>query len=724
MPLQTNEPLQIQPASKFIGLQSYTEAQAAFFYGRDKEIEKLTNLVKLNTLTIVFGKSGTGKTSLLNAGIFPRLRKDYCLPFRIRLEFNDDSPDLVSQIKNTLKTEIDKYGFKVEAYPSNQTLWEYFHKEQLWKSVTPILIFDQFEEIFTLAKKSNRFKTGELENFWEELADLAENSIPQKLKENFLSQKEHVDFNYKNQRVKILFAFREEFLPEFESITAKIPSIKFSRFRLMPMNGHQAYEVITKTWGNRIDAAEAKKIVGFFILDDDKAKPYDIIEIEPSLLSQVCSYIDKKSIALGNNKISAEFLEKYPKETILRSIYDEVFTEGNQAVNSNNIAGTFEKPLNLFAEEKLITDEGYRTKYPLNEQDENLRTGIEVLKTKYFLREDGKMVELTHDVLTPLIKHDREDRRKGIAMAAAKKKANRRALIIVIFSIFTAGLLWYFTTRKAISDREDAIHKTALLQAKLNTDSSKLAMLGDSIQIAIDSLKKLNESKFQNGNIVTSNSGFDDSLQLSLMQNKYAALVKEKYDLENKISQQNAELNTMLNKQKQIDLESNDAKRMIDRLRRQYAIDSVRLLNSQKNFALLQKEFYDYKIKNPAQREYIKETIAELPDTNSLKLDLYYGRERRKVEQNLGIYLIPINSANARIIRNAQIYQLNCDGLNLAYVKDKKTAIFKNGLYTFYDVMPGKYFIKICGYYGGYYKYTKLASGNVTIQRDASPPIR
>src|SRR5215203_471756 len=86
--------------SSFIGLQSYTEAQAGNFFGRDREIETLVKLVESNTLTIVFGKSGTGKTSLLNAGVFPKLRKDFCLPFRIRLEFSQDSPDLITQIKN------------------------------------------------------------------------------------------------------------------------------------------------------------------------------------------------------------------------------------------------------------------------------------------------------------------------------------------------------------------------------------------------------------------------------------------------------------------------------------------------------------------------------------------------------------------------------------------------------------------------------------------------
>ncbi|MEO8399708.1 MAG: hypothetical protein ABI550_07845, partial [Ignavibacteriaceae bacterium] len=267
MPDLQQENLQNTGASSFIGLQSYSEEQSKFFFGRDEEISTLATLVKSNTLTIVFGKSGTGKTSLLNAGVFPKLRKDYCLPFRIRLEFRDDSPDLLTQIKNVLKTEIDKYGFKVAAYPSTETLWEYFHKEPLWQSMTPILVFDQFEEMFTLAKKNSHFAGEQLSIFWEELSDLIENEIPDKLADLFLNHKEQVTYNYKQQPVKVLFAFREEYLPEFESIPSKIPSLKYSRFRLMPMNESQAYDVITKTWGDKIDPAQAKKIITYFTND-------------------------------------------------------------------------------------------------------------------------------------------------------------------------------------------------------------------------------------------------------------------------------------------------------------------------------------------------------------------------------------------------------------------------------------------------------------------------
>ncbi len=88
-----------------------------------------------------------------------------------------------------------------------------------------------------------------------------------------------------------------------------------------------------------------------------------------------------------------------------------------------------QKPVNEFLEDKLITDEGYRTKYSINEIDRSLLPGIEVLKRKYFVRDDGKAIEVTHDVLAPIIKDDREARRKAIAVAATRKRALIWALV-------------------------------------------------------------------------------------------------------------------------------------------------------------------------------------------------------------------------------------------------------------------------------------------------------
>jgi ABC-type phosphate transport system ATPase subunit len=54
-------PAEIKSDELFIGLKAYSEAQSDIFFGRDEEIKTLYRLIKANTITIVFGKSGTGK---------------------------------------------------------------------------------------------------------------------------------------------------------------------------------------------------------------------------------------------------------------------------------------------------------------------------------------------------------------------------------------------------------------------------------------------------------------------------------------------------------------------------------------------------------------------------------------------------------------------------------------------------------------------------------------
>jgi len=76
------------------------------------------------------------------------------------------------------------------------------------------------------------------------------------------------------------------------------------------------------------------------------------------------------------------------------------------------------------------------------------------------------------------------------------------------------------------------------------------------------------------------------------------------------------------------------------------------------------------------------------------------------------------------VIKDAKVYEINCDEINLKKADKRKTAIFSNGYYYFPDVDAGKYLIKICTYYGGFYTYSKQSSGMETLTWDASPPIR
>jgi hypothetical protein len=57
----------------FKGLVPYTEEDAAFFFGREEEIEVVIANLEARRLTLLYGESGAGKSSLLRAGVSHRL---------------------------------------------------------------------------------------------------------------------------------------------------------------------------------------------------------------------------------------------------------------------------------------------------------------------------------------------------------------------------------------------------------------------------------------------------------------------------------------------------------------------------------------------------------------------------------------------------------------------------------------------------------------------------
>ena len=66
----------LDPENPWLGLFSYTEETRAYFHGRDEETAELARRVQRKLLSVLFGQSGLGKTSLLRAGLVPRLRAE------------------------------------------------------------------------------------------------------------------------------------------------------------------------------------------------------------------------------------------------------------------------------------------------------------------------------------------------------------------------------------------------------------------------------------------------------------------------------------------------------------------------------------------------------------------------------------------------------------------------------------------------------------------------
>ncbi|MEY4940545.1 MAG: hypothetical protein RIQ93_2280, partial [Verrucomicrobiota bacterium] len=340
----------IDPQNPWLGLASFTEETRAYFHGRDEEVGELGRRVQRKLLTVLFGQSGLGKTSILRAGIVPRLRREGFCPVYVRLDYGQDSPPPSEQIKQAIQHATA--GSAQWAHPgvarTGESLWEFLHhrddilRDADGQTLTPLLIFDQFEEIFTLAQGDD-FGRQRAAQFLEDLADLVENRAPRALETRLEADDSGAEnFDFSRADYRILIALREDYLAHLEGLKAIMPSVTQNRMRLARMSGTQALAAVTGPGGALVSEDVARSIVRFVAGGAELARA----EVEPSLLSLVCRELNETRRAGGHAAISADLLEG-SRETILTEFYERGLADQPPGVRA-------------FIEDELLTDSGYR----------------------------------------------------------------------------------------------------------------------------------------------------------------------------------------------------------------------------------------------------------------------------------------------------------------------------------------------------------------------------
>jgi predicted nuclease with TOPRIM domain len=234
------------------GLFPYAAEDEKLFFGREKETLDLLAMIKINQLVVLYGDSGTGKTSLINAKLFPELKRLYYFPIYIRLNYTNKS-DPLTQVRQIIYNELSKWDDKVPQFLPSLTLIEYAAKTSLFDGlVKPILFFDQFEELFTLGYKN--VKGALLNEMISQLADLIEVRLPSLNKRLQLVSEER----YRNEdvnedtctenvlRFTVVFSLRQDFLGQLDDLRVKIPSLSTNRYRIKKFTNAQAYAAIIK----------------------------------------------------------------------------------------------------------------------------------------------------------------------------------------------------------------------------------------------------------------------------------------------------------------------------------------------------------------------------------------------------------------------------------------------------------------------------------------------
>ncbi len=378
----------------YIGLRPFTEQEQDRFFGRSEEISILLDKIQANRLTLLLAASGVGKSSLLQAGIMPELRKDNNVEL---IYYNEWSNSL-----KAFKQAVNEHY--AEPY-KDVSLKSILRSCTLFSSNQLVFFLDQFEEFFNY----HRFKT-DFHSFIEELsAAVLDRSLP----------------------VSFVFSMREDFALELNSFKKTLPGIFDNYFRLEKLTEEQAREAIQEPlhYLNKKQKTDycfapsqgSRKALLEQILDDlgkrEQERQFGVEEtfplkklsllVEPPHLQIVCQELWKQFRDNEVNQITHEAYEKAGKTAgILNSYFlgkIELFSKKEQVLASaafDHLVGTravkIAHPLGRLAELARADAEG-------------LQAVLDRLQDYAILRRQKRgeefWYELYHDIFSESIDH-------------------------------------------------------------------------------------------------------------------------------------------------------------------------------------------------------------------------------------------------------------------------------------------------------------------------------
>ncbi len=377
----------------YVGPRAFTHDDADLFFGRPREIRDLTSLVIAHPAVLLYGASGAGKSSLLNAGVIPLLEKrgwEVIPPSRLRARI----PDAIrgSDVDNVYVFNLlsgwagpgtdpgalvhtDIAGFLARLPRA---------KQETGEPVPRVIVLDEFEDLFTFAPE----RWLERDGLIRQLAAVLD----------------------ADPHSRTVLAIGEEFIARFETYARLLPQNARTRFHLEPLAQDAAREAIagplTRTT-RRIDPDATRRLVEELAkvrVTDARGEPVEIIGrfVEPVQLQVVCRKL-WESLPADVETITPAHLGRFGDvDEALTQFYEDALSA---AATETGVASDH---LRSWVGRYLITPGGTRgivyrgTARTGSDEDALPNAAVDVLEEKYLIRAETRAggerwYELTHD---------------------------------------------------------------------------------------------------------------------------------------------------------------------------------------------------------------------------------------------------------------------------------------------------------------------------------------
>lgn len=465
----------------WLGLATYDEQtirEGYKFCGRERATKELYSIVDNNICTTLYGKSGIGKSSLLQAGLFPRLRADNYFPVMIRLGIGETkqaySTTIISAIKSAIEEAGGQYTSTADADDTaEEQLKSFFRTTEFRDSsgeiIFPIIVLDQFEELYFRDRAP-------LNTLLKAIYLLVDDNATE-------TNGEEDIINY-----RIVISIREDDLFHLEESIDKLrlTEMKSNRYRLRELSDEEAHNVITQPAGTLL-APDEREQIATTIIKEAKAGSE---EISTAILSLICSRIydstpDKATIT--HQQVTTFF--KAAEGNFLKSFYDDIIKELRSPAKW------------YYIEDALVTDEGRRNSVPKSEFERRIPDAPFLFRgEKSMLRyvtlpgNDEPRVEIIHDTLARQMLSSKTERKlKQQATALRRQRLTATAIIITILGI--AATFW-FQYRSIVAERNGMMK----MQAHYITEKVEKILKDGDITLAIRLLLSILPSNTENQN--------------------------------------------------------------------------------------------------------------------------------------------------------------------------------------------------------------------------------
>jgi len=432
---------------RYPGVQTFTRDNGALFFGRKNDEERLYKLARLEKTVVLYGKSGYGKSSLLQAAVMPRLEREtdfVTVPVRFHAfkAPSESSPTPLQRTFSALTERIGPYisdalagAYLDKLLPGENSLWYHLKKAQATTGRKRfVLVFDQFEEIFGYPE------TAVLQ--WRaQLADLLFSQIPQHIRNAYDNAPEppeetETEHFFDDLELRVVFSIRSDYIHLLNRLKDFLPQILRHCYELDALSLEQAKDAIVQPAMFTFSEDEAYITPAFsytleslevllrYLSKDGKEK------IESFQLQLICRHIEEKFVrAKGIREIKATLFGATESQRIqyLQEVNRNYYTSCIEQLPSN-----LQKVARLIVENELVTPEDKRritadagmlvSRYRVQGASSEL---LESLKNTYLLRAEagtrGVAYELSHDALVEPILNARAERET----VEAKKERDR-----------------------------------------------------------------------------------------------------------------------------------------------------------------------------------------------------------------------------------------------------------------------------------------------------------